>query len=575
MFRMNLHQSILECRPFARSRIWDYFGVKFPGNPSFFKISDHLTKESSKWLKALMLSMLGLALLASPASARRDASPANASTQILPLVSVPVPVTTNSRPFLGAADMMAKAGYVEEEYFLSGTANTYDWTGKGHGVKVIAGPGKYVTRILVRRPRDAAKFGGNVEVTVLNASLNVDLGGPTDFARMAKQGDVWIGITTKAVTVNALKKFDAARYALLDWSNPAPADKRCANPTMIPPYMAGGKEVIEAMAKAGIKNSWPEYEDGLVWDMLGQLGLLLKSEQRNSILPGFAEPRVFMTGISQSSIYIRTFVAGFHDRFRDARGKPAYDGYLAIVGPAMIRINQCAKDIELEDAFQKLTPPDVPFISISSEGEMWQARHTRQPDAFTRTGGIVSYEVAGASHAAADIPGKPLDAMMFAGVPDMIKAGAALGATAGAPNLIPAGAKPNDFTWQPLVRGAYNNLLLWSRKGIKPPRAPGIKLDAKLEIVRDTDGNALGGLRSPYIDVPVAGHTGYLTAGGMGGVTGAKRGFAPEKLKALYPDQTAYATKFSAATERLLKGRWITPEDAEAMKAAALKSPKL
>ena len=47
---------------------------------------------------------------------------------------------------------------------------------------------------------------------------------------------------------------------------------------MIPPYMAGGKEVIEAMAKAGIKNSWPEYEDGLVWDMLGQLGLLLKSD---------------------------------------------------------------------------------------------------------------------------------------------------------------------------------------------------------------------------------------------------------------------------------------------------------
>ena len=85
------------------------------------------------------------------------------------------------------------------------------------------------------------------------------------------------------------------------------------------------------------------------------------------------------------------------------------------------------------------------------------------------------------------------------------------------------------------MRGAYHNLTLWARKGIKPPRAPGIKLDAKLEIVRDANGNALGGLRSPYIDVPVAGHTGYLTAGGMGGVTGAKRAFTPEKLKMLYP----------------------------------------
>ena len=75
----------------------------------------------------------------------------------LPSVSAAIPVTPTSRPFLGAAEAMAKAGYVEEEFFLSGNANTYDWTGKGHGVKVIAGPGKYVTRILVRRPRDAAK----------------------------------------------------------------------------------------------------------------------------------------------------------------------------------------------------------------------------------------------------------------------------------------------------------------------------------------------------------------------------------------------------------------------------------
>ena len=371
----------------------------------------------------LKLAVFGLLLVASPALASAESSTA----QSLPHVSAPIPVTATSRPFLGAAEAMAKAGYVEEEYFLTGNANTYDWTGKGHGVKVIAGPGKYVTRILVRRPRDATKFGGNVEVTVLNASLNVDLGGPSDFARMAKQGDVWIGITTKAVTANALKKFDATRYATIDWSNPAPTDGRCANPTMIPPYMAGGKEVIEAMAKAGIKNSWPEYEDGLVWDMLGQLGMLLKSDARESILPGFAKPHVFMTGFSQSAIYIRTYVAGFHDRFRSADGKPVYDGYLAIVGPAMIRINQCAKDIELEDRFQKLTPPDVPFISISSEGEMWQARHTRQPDKFTRRGGIVSYEVAGSSHMSADIPGKPMDTLMFAAHPRYDEGGRATG----------------------------------------------------------------------------------------------------------------------------------------------------
>jgi hypothetical protein len=120
-------------------------------------------------------------------------------------------------------------GYVEEEYFLSGLANVYDWAGVGHKVKVVAGPGKYVTRMLVMRPRDATKFGGNVEVTVLNASLNVDFGGPTDFTQMVKQGDAWIGITAKAVTANALKKFNPFRYAPLNWSNPAPLASRWRN----------------------------------------------------------------------------------------------------------------------------------------------------------------------------------------------------------------------------------------------------------------------------------------------------------------------------------------------------------
>ncbi len=521
----------------------------------------------------LALAIASLALAIQPSGAAAKPVGIVKADQRLPSASAAIPVTAQSRPFLAAQTDLSALGYVEEEYFLSGEAHTYDWAGTRRGVKVIAGPGKYVTRILVMRPRDAARFGGNVEVTVLNASLNVDFGGPTDFARMVKQGDVWIGITTKAVTANALKKFDPARYASLDWSNPAPPEKRCANPTMIPTYMAGGKEVLAAMAKAGIKSSWPEYEDGLVWDMLGQLGLLLKSDQRSAILPGFAKPFVYMTGVSQSAIYIRTWIAGFHDRYRTADGNPAYDGYLGIVGPSMIRINQCADDVSLEDPSQKLTPPDVPFISISSEGEMWQARYTRQPDAFTRKGGIVSYVVAGSSHMAANVPGLTPDKLNFASIPDMMKAGAQFGAAASSSKIVPGGAFANDFVWQPLQRGAFRNLEAWARKGIRPPRALMIAVDVKSEIKRDANGNAIGGLRMPYIDAPTAAHTGYITPGGMGGVMGYKRPFPAAKLKALYPDHAAYVAKFNAATDRLVKARWISVEDAGAMKKAAAAAP--
>ena len=271
---------------------------------------------------------LGIAMLMQPVLVVAKTPESRA----LPHVSAPIPVTADSKPFLYAQKALDGVGYIEEEYFLSGMANVYDWAGSGHKVKVVTGPGKYMTRILVMRPRDATKFGGNVEVTVLNASLNLDFGGPTDFAQMVKQGDVWIGITTKAVTANALKKFDPVRYAPLDWSNPAPPASRCAQPTMIPTYMVGDKAALDAALKSGLKSSWPEYEDGLVWDMLGQLGLLLKSDQRQSILPGFGKPVVYMSGVSQSSIYIRTWIAGFHDRYQTADGKPVYDGYLGIVG---------------------------------------------------------------------------------------------------------------------------------------------------------------------------------------------------------------------------------------------------
>jgi Alpha/beta hydrolase domain len=238
----------------------------------------------------------------------------------------------------------------------------------------------------------------------------------------------------------------------------------------------------------------------------------------------------------------------------------------------MIRINQCAADMPLADPMQKLTPPDVPFISISSEGETWQGRYTQQPDAFTREGGIVTYQVAGASHQAGDIPGRAPDKIYFASIQDMMKAGIKMPDTAGLSKMMPADAEHNDFIWQPLVRGAFHNLELWAREGIRPPEAPRISLDDKLEIKRDQNGNAIGGLRMPYIDAPTAAHTGYMTVGGFGGVMGTKKPFQPATLKAMYPDHAAYVASFSAATDRLVAGRWISAEDGEAMKKAAAAS---
>ncbi|HEX7882307.1 MAG TPA: alpha/beta hydrolase domain-containing protein, partial [Afipia sp.] len=228
------------------------------------------------------------------------------------------------------------------------------------------------------------------------------------------------------------------------------------------------------------------------------------------------------------------------------------------------------------DPRQKFASLDVPFVSIYSEGELWEGASTRQPDTFTGRGGWVTYEVAGGSHGAAETPGLN-DKVTFGASPqDMAKTGVQrppmpAGMMA---SLMPAGAKPNRMPWAPLARGAYHNLQLWAEKGTRPPQAQPIALETNQAIRRDPAGNAIGGLRLTYLDVPTASHTGYLTAGGgMGGVMGAFKPFSAEELARLYPTPADYLGKFDAATDRLVAGRWLSQADGEAMKKAAKEAP--
>ena len=503
----------------------------------------------------LVLSGAGLSACAT------DGATAGAS---LPEVIGPVPVTPTSHPFLTARERCEAVGYVEEEYFLKGQANVYAW-GEGHNVNVVAGPGDYVTRLLVRRPRDAARFSGNVDVAILNASIGVDLGGPQDFVSMVEEGDVWIGITSKALTAKALQRFDPERYAQLSWA--APGAARCEFPSIIPAYMLGGEENLRRYAAMGAPGSSPETEDGLIWDMLGQLGLLLKSDARNRILPGFTKPWLYMTGGSQSGIYMRTWVSGFHKRYRTPDGGPAYDGYFATVGPMQSRIHQCAADVALEDPLQKMPVDlDVPFISMCSEAEIWGTRHTRQPNVITPTAGVLLYDVPGGGHNAGDLPGANPDMMMALASPaDIARAGIQMPAMAQMP--------PADFPWGPASRGAYRNLKLWVREHTPPPEAPLIELDGALQVVRDRHGNARGGLRMPYIDVPTAAFRGETSIAAGANLMVAKRAFTPDELRALYPTHAAYVAQFSAATDRLVAARFISARDATLMKAAAEAAP--
>jgi hypothetical protein len=76
---------------------------------------------------------------------------------------------------------LQKAGYVEEEFLVSGTANVYDWLSDG-SLKIKTANAPYNTRILIRRPA-LRFFSGNVILEPFENNRSFDwafLGPPTN-----------------------------------------------------------------------------------------------------------------------------------------------------------------------------------------------------------------------------------------------------------------------------------------------------------------------------------------------------------------------------------------------------------
>src|SRR5579884_3422377 len=111
------------------------------------------------------------------AAALGVAALAIAETVPVPKVTA-LPVTPDSRPFMSADHLiepmdLAKSGYTETEFVISGTANVYDWAADGSlNVKTPNAP--YAGKILVRRPSDPSKFSGTVVVELMNPARRFD-----------------------------------------------------------------------------------------------------------------------------------------------------------------------------------------------------------------------------------------------------------------------------------------------------------------------------------------------------------------------------------------------------------------
>ncbi|WIY00576.1 alpha/beta hydrolase domain-containing protein [Amycolatopsis mongoliensis] len=419
-------------------------------------------------------------------------------------------------PVSGAQGVLdlAGRGYVEQEYLLSGQAETYAqdgrWTDDGRWATHVATTGNpYTTRMVVVRPRDPARFTGTVVVEWLNVSFGVDI--PVDFSQsyehFLREGYTYVGVTTQKAGADKLKSLDPVRYGTVDLSS-----------------------------------------DALSYDVFSQAAQAVRTHPE--LLGGRTPAVVLGTGHSQSALRLTTYANavqpvrksydGLMIHGRATLAAPIGDG---VVGPLSARIR---------------TDLDAPVFVLQSETDVVASASVRQDTARVRT-----WEVAGTAHA--DQYG--LDLYNAANARDR-------SINDGAPTTCD---KPvNSMTFRYAENAAFAHLDRWARGGAAPPAAPPISLLLGLFIRRDADQNALGGIRLPDLDAPVAAYAPDNSGGNVAGaclLLGTTTPLSAARIRQLHPDHAAYVAKFTAAADRALGAGYLLPADHDEAVARAQAAP--
>jgi len=118
---------------------------------------------------------------------------------------------------------------------------------------------------------------------------------------------------------------------------------------------------------------------------------------------------------------------------------------------------------------------------------------------------------------------------------------------------------------------ALDALNRWVTRGVPPPRAPRMRANANGSVMRDGNGNALGGLRLPAIEVPTASYHGEQS-NECAFTLGRTDPFDAKKLRALYPTHRRYVALVDHAADRAEQTGFLLRTDAATVRAEAAAS---
>jgi hypothetical protein len=431
--------------------------------------------------------------------------------------------------FIGEASPpdFAKIGYVQHEFAAKGTATSYRVQGTeskdGNWTFTPDATAPYNTRVLVRAPADASKFSGNVIVEWLNVSGGVDAN--PDWTSVSEEivrsGDVWVGVSAQRIGV-------VGGPVLVKVQGPG-SEQQGVGLVKIDPARYG------ALTHPG---------DGYAYDIFTQVA---RAVRNGAGLGGLKPQHLLAAGESQSAFALVSYYNGvqplsqmFDGFFVHSRGGSG----LPLVGPG--KYADLAGSIGKSSTTFR-TDQAAPIMDIQTETDLTSILDSyaaRQPDSNR----FRLWEVAGTAHADAHL----------------------LGANA---SSIDCGVPINNGAMHIVAKAALHDLKAWVANGQLPPIAPRIDVAAGATptVQRNGDGIALGGIRTPPVDVPVRALSG---APGPNPSTiclllGSSKPFTAARLAQLYPSRAVYQQKYNAATDAAIKAGYVLAADRDALLAFA------
>jgi hypothetical protein len=287
--------------------------------------------------------------------------------------------------------------------------------------------------------------------------------------------------------------------------------------------------------------------DEYSYDIFAQAGAAIGCPGQVDPMQGLHVERLIAYGESQSAMRMITYVNavqpltpvfdGIIIHSRAGWGAPIGTEGDPLIGngnPVHVR-----GDIEAR-VLQFFTESEL-FLSLGP------AFAARQPD----TERLRTWEVAGAAHADQHLLGK----------------GADLGC-----GLV------NDGPQHLVLKAAVRAMHLWLKDGVAPPMGEPLEVNATHDaIVRDKHGNALGGIRTPAVDTPIATISGEASSANAGNplcmLFGQTIPFARQQLLDLYPAHQDYVEQVTRSARATREAGFILPEEETTVVADAMAAP--